>query len=78
MAARPYLATVTSGIRLVPATVELMDAAVIGDVVLFAGSLAAFLAARPTWLRVQRHLMGGILGAFAIRLATDSTRPVAG
>lgn len=36
-----------------------------------AGSLARFLAARPLWLRVQRYLMGGVLGALAVRLATD-------
>jgi threonine/homoserine/homoserine lactone efflux protein len=44
-------------------------------IVLTAGSLAAFLAARPGWLRVQRYLMGGVLGALAIRLATDRARP---
>jgi threonine/homoserine/homoserine lactone efflux protein len=44
-------------------------------IVLTAGSLAAFLAARPGWLRVQRYLMGGVLGALAIRLATDRVRP---
>jgi hypothetical protein len=26
-------------------------------------------------LRVQRYLMGGVLGALAIRLATDRARP---
>ena len=44
-------------------------------IVLSAGSLAAFLAARPGWLRVQRYLMGGVLGALAVRLATDRARP---
>jgi len=43
-------------------------------IVVFAGALAAFLAARPTWLRVQRYLMGGVLGALAVRLATERTR----
>lgn len=40
-------------------------------IVVFAGGLATFLAARPTWLRIQRYLMGGVLGALAVRLATD-------
>jgi threonine/homoserine/homoserine lactone efflux protein len=40
-------------------------------IVLGAGSLARFLARRPTWLRVQRYLMGGVLGVLAVRLATD-------
>ena len=40
-------------------------------IVLGAGSLARFLTTRPLWLRVQRYVMGGLLGAFAVRLATD-------
>jgi threonine/homoserine/homoserine lactone efflux protein len=46
-------------------------------IVVFAGGLAAFLAARPTWLRAQRYLMGGVLGALAVHLATDRARPAA-
>jgi threonine/homoserine/homoserine lactone efflux protein len=42
-----------------------------GLIVVFAGSLAVFLAARPGWLRVQRWLMGGVLGALAVRLAVE-------
>ncbi len=34
-------------------------------IVLFASSLASFLAERPLWLRAQRYLMGGVLGALA-------------
>jgi threonine/homoserine/homoserine lactone efflux protein len=40
-------------------------------IVLGAGSLARFLGRRPGWVRVQRYLMGGVLGALAVRLATD-------
>ena len=39
-----------------------------------AGSLAVFLAARPTWLTVQRWLMGTVLAAFAVRMATEAQR----
>jgi threonine/homoserine/homoserine lactone efflux protein len=46
-------------------------------IVVFAGSLSAFLVARPTWLRVQRYLMGGVLGALAVRLATERRPAVA-
>jgi threonine/homoserine/homoserine lactone efflux protein len=42
-----------------------------GLIVLGAGSLARFFAARPLWLRVQRYLIGTVLGALAVRLATD-------
>jgi threonine/homoserine/homoserine lactone efflux protein len=40
-------------------------------IVLFAGTLAEFLAARPRWLRAQRWLMGGVLGALAVRLVVE-------
>ncbi len=43
-------------------------------VVIFAGALATFLASRPSWLRIQRYLMGGVLGALAVHLATDRSR----
>ncbi|HEV7471710.1 MAG TPA: LysE family translocator [Pseudonocardia sp.] len=46
-----------------------------GLIVLSAGSLAAFLGRRPSWLRVQRHLMGTALAALAVRLLTDRARP---
>ena len=36
-----------------------------------AGSIARFLAERPTWAKAQRWLMGGVLGGLAVRMATD-------
>ena len=39
-----------------------------------AGSLAAFLGRRPTWLSVQRWLMGTVLAALALRMATEARR----
>jgi threonine/homoserine/homoserine lactone efflux protein len=47
-------------------------------IVLFAGALARFLAVRPTWLRAQRYLMGGVLGALAVRLAVEPRPATAG
>lgn len=44
-------------------------------IVLSAGTLAAFLGRRPTWLRVQRYLMGTVLAALAVRLLTERARP---
>lgn len=41
-----------------------------GLIVLGAGTVAAFLAARPGWVRTQRYVMGGVLGALAVRVAT--------
>ena len=46
-------------------------------VVVCAGSLSAFLTARPAWLRTQRLAMGAVLGALALRLLTDRSRPTA-
>ena len=43
-------------------------------IVLTAGTLAIFLARRPGWRRAQRYLMGSILGALALRLATERSR----
>jgi threonine/homoserine/homoserine lactone efflux protein len=39
-----------------------------------AGSIAAFLAARPFWLLAQRWLMGTVLGVLALRMALESRR----
>jgi threonine/homoserine/homoserine lactone efflux protein len=47
-------------------------------IVLAAGTVAVFLSGRPLWLRAQRYLMGTVLGALAVRLATDHTRPAPG
>ena len=45
-------------------------------IVVLAGSIARFLAVRPTWLKMQRYLMGTVLGLLAVRVATDGGRPV--
>jgi len=46
-------------------------------IVLMAGTLAVFLGRRPGWLRAQRYLMGGVLGALALRLLTEKSRTAA-
>ncbi|GAA4936232.1 LysE family translocator [Nonomuraea thailandensis] len=45
-----------------------------GLIVISAGALAAFLARRPVWLRVQRYVTGTVLGAFAVSMATDRSK----
>jgi threonine/homoserine/homoserine lactone efflux protein len=40
-------------------------------IVLGAAAIARALKRRPSWLRVQRYLMGGVLGLLAVKLATD-------
>lgn len=39
-----------------------------------AGSIAVFLAGRPVWMLIQRWLMGTVLAALALRMATESQR----
>jgi threonine/homoserine/homoserine lactone efflux protein len=43
-------------------------------VAVMAGSIAAFLAQRPTWIVVQRWLMGTVLAGLAVRMATEARR----
>lgn len=40
-------------------------------IVLAAGSVAAWFASRPSWLKLQRWLMAGVLSALAVRLALE-------
>lgn len=39
-----------------------------------AGSIAHFLATRPTWALIQRWVMGTILGGFAVKIALEGRR----
>ena len=43
-------------------------------IVMAAGSIATFLAARPVWLSVQRYLMGTVLAGLAVRMALEARR----
>jgi threonine/homoserine/homoserine lactone efflux protein len=43
-------------------------------IVLLAGSLAAFLVRRPTWMALQRWLMGTVLAGLAVRMLTEARR----
>ncbi|MQS37999.1 LysE family translocator [Streptomyces katsurahamanus] len=44
-------------------------------ILLAAGTVAVFLARRPSWLKVQRYLMGAVLGGLAVSLAVDTSVP---
>ena len=39
-----------------------------------AGSISVFLLPRPTWLLVQRWVMGSVLAGFALKMATEARR----
>ena len=43
-------------------------------IALMAGSIAAFLKARPSWALAQRWLMGTVLAGLAVRMAVESRR----
>jgi threonine/homoserine/homoserine lactone efflux protein len=43
-------------------------------IVLMAGTIAAFLATRPTWLKVQQYFMATVLGGLAVRLAFEQRK----
>ena len=43
-------------------------------ILLSAGKMAAWFASNPRWLAVQRYVMGFVLGALALRLATEQRR----
>lgn len=39
-----------------------------------AGTIATFLTSRPTWLKVQRYLMGTVLAGLAVRMALETRK----
>ena len=43
-------------------------------IALAAGSISTFLGTRPTWLLVQRWLMGTVLAGLAVRMAFESRK----
>jgi threonine/homoserine/homoserine lactone efflux protein len=43
-------------------------------IALAAGSIALFLTKRPSWLLVQRYLMGTVLAGLAVRMAFEARR----
>jgi len=45
-----------------------------GLICLAAGSIATFLATRPSFALVQRWLMASVLGGLAVRMATEARR----
>jgi threonine/homoserine/homoserine lactone efflux protein len=45
-----------------------------GLIALGAGSIALFLGERPTWLKLQRWLMGTVLAGLAVRMALETRK----
>jgi threonine/homoserine/homoserine lactone efflux protein len=49
-----------------------------GAIVFAAGTMAAFLHRRPTWMRWQKRITGTALGAIGVKLAFDAPAPATG
>ncbi|MET8131426.1 LysE family translocator [Streptomyces sp. NPDC005251] len=45
------------------------------SIVLAAGTIAVFLSRRPSWLKMQRYMMGTVLGGLAVSLAVNTSGP---
>lgn len=56
------------------ATQITISIAVNSIIAVMAGSIAVFLSSRPTFLVVQRWVMGTVLAGLAVRMATESRR----
>jgi threonine/homoserine/homoserine lactone efflux protein len=52
----------------------LISISVNGMIALSAGSIALFLGTRPSWLLVQRYLMGTVLAGLAVKIAFETRR----
>jgi threonine/homoserine/homoserine lactone efflux protein len=52
----------------------LISISVNGLIALSAGSIASFLGTRPSWLMVQRYLMGTVLAGLAVKIAFEAKR----
>jgi threonine/homoserine/homoserine lactone efflux protein len=53
------------------ATQITISAGVNTAIVMTAGKISSFLRTRPLWSRIQRWIMGTVLGLLAVRMATD-------
>ena len=70
----PQLGSVLTQSIVLGLTQIAVSLAVNAAIVLAAGSIAGFLSTRPTWLLVQRWIMGTFLAAFAVRMAAEARR----
>jgi threonine/homoserine/homoserine lactone efflux protein len=55
-------------------TQTVISVGVNGLIALGAGSIALFLGERPTWLKLQRWLMGTVLAGLAVRMAMETRK----
>ena len=70
----PSRGSVLSQSLVLCATQIVISVSVNGMIVCAAGGIARFLETRPKWAVIQRWLMGTVLAALALRMATESRR----
>lgn len=56
------------------ATQIVISVSVNAVIAMAAGSIAAFLASRPSWALAQRYIMGTVLAGLALRMAVEAKR----
>src|SRR5579885_3754137 len=70
----PAAGSVLSQSRVLGAIQIAISVSVNAMIALAAGSIALFLAQRPTWMLVQRYLMGTVLAGLAVRMAFEARK----
>lgn len=71
---RPEAGSVLGQSLVLGGTQIMISVSVNTAIALMAGSVAGFLGARPLWAVLQRWLMGTVLAALAVRMATEARR----
>ncbi|KAA0072745.1 LysE family translocator [Tardiphaga sp. P9-11] len=70
----PTVGSVLTQSLVLGSTQTIISVGVNGLIALGAGSIALFLGERPTWLKLQRWLMGTVLAGLAVRMALETKR----
>ena len=70
----PHVGSLLAQSLLLGATQLMVSVSVNSLIIVAASSLAAFLTARPMWLRLQRWIMSLTLGGFAMRMALEGRK----
>jgi threonine/homoserine/homoserine lactone efflux protein len=70
----PAVGSVLAQSLVLGATQIVISVSVNAGIALAAGSIASFLGTRPTWLLMQRWLMGTVLAGLAVKMAFEAKR----
>jgi threonine/homoserine/homoserine lactone efflux protein len=70
----PLAGSVLTQSLILGTTQTVISVSVNAMIAMAAGSIALFLARRPSWALVQRYLMGTVLAGLAVRIAVEARR----